>query len=219
MSNHISEYKDLSTIEGGCFGLNIEGCRPIDNLPCNCVWWNIVQVIDNPFKGITFDWVLNKAKENKFGLLESAVNIDIFELISRYNYIIVKALQQYDSNNILVHIHQYKRTTILNNILSECHPGVKVITDETNYYENPVNYKLEYPNIQLLISLSQCAGLGSINPGEFIIPSKYIEYDIHTNKIINKRIVTNEIKKILPADFVYHECAILVVNDLWNPII
>jgi hypothetical protein len=209
MSNYILT-KDIYKIASG---LNIEGCRPTEVIPAGCLWYNIVQAIDEPLEGFTFDDVMKIKNDNKYDLIEQSIksiNINIFidDLVKLINKIKV------NHKKLLVHVHQYTGTTILNEILHE-KTGVDVILDETNFFESPINYLERYPDIDGLLSLSQCAGLG-VKAGTWIIPTNFFNFDVHKNIIsINTAGFTNSIEKYIEFEFVKGN--ILVVNDLWNP--
>jgi Predicted HD superfamily hydrolase len=208
MSGYIG-LKKLNTIVSG---LNIEGYRPFFNLPTNCKWYNIIQVIDEPLEGHDFNSVMEIVRKNKLDYIESAVGIDINNYINQVSSMILKISENH--KNVLVHIHQYTGTTILDKIIYE-RTKIKTILDDTNYFESPINYKEKYPNIDALISISQCAGFG-LKAGQWIIPTYFHDFDVKNNIIYTKKIfVDNNIKKYV--SFPYKEGAILVVNDLWNP--
>jgi uncharacterized protein len=118
--------------------------------------------------------------------------------------------------NVLVHVHQYEKTTILHKTLQEHLKNVRVISDKTNYYEHPINYKTEYPDIDALISLSQCAGFGTVNAGEWIVPTGFMSFDVKHN-IIHTTIKTVPNNIVPYVKFPYYTGNILVVDDLWNP--
>jgi hypothetical protein len=201
--------KDLAKI--AC-GLNIEGYRPSNSLPKGCEWINIVQVIDEPLIGETFDDVMAIVKSKKYKYIEEAVNIDISTLLKQLTSLInnVKKVR----NNILVHVHQYEGTTILHETLSRL-TCVKTICDKTNFYENPINYKKDYPDIDCLISISQCAGFGH-KAGTWIIPGSFMHFNTKENDICLYKIIgNNNAKKYVDFDHVTGN--ILVVDDLWNP--
>lgn len=115
-----------------------------------------------------------------------------------------------------MHVHQYKGTTKLHIELQK-RTGLKVILDETNFHENPVDYREKYPNIDALVSLSQCAGFGHM-AGEFIVPKGFLNFDVSTNTIdLKPEFQTNYIEDVLPKELSFVKGNILVVNDLWNP--
>lgn len=193
-------------------GLNIEGYRPTLTLPDGCTWYNLIQVIDEPLKGNNFDDVMKIVNEKKLEYIEQAVSIDIGNFIEQLKGIINKIKHKH--KNLLVHIHQYTGTTILNKTL-ESATGVKTILDTTNFFETPINYKKEYPDIDGLISISQCAGFG-LPAGSWIIPTGFMEFDVKKNTIYTKtREVDDHISKYV--DFEFSKGIILMVNDLWNP--
>lgn len=201
--------EDLGTIARG---LNIEGCRPSYNMPHKCKWYNIVQSIDEPLKGDTFDDVMKRVHDDKYDLIESAVGIDTDNFIDNLVRIISSIKKNH--TNLLVHVHQYTGTTILHKILQD-RTHVRCILDKTNYYESPVDYRQEYPDIDGLISISQCAGL-NLEAGEWIIPEYFINFDVNERIIYNIPIhVDNHIKD--HVQFEYTEAPLLVADALWNP--
>jgi len=202
--------QQLNTI---ALGLNIEGPRPTQYLPNHCKWYNLIQVIDEPLIGITFDMIMKKVANHRFKFIEQAIdNFNIQKFITQLTNIINKI--KGDHNKILVHVHQYTGTTQLHQELAK-NTGLSVILDDTNFYEQPVRYNEKYSDIDALVSISQCAGFG-LPAGSFIVPSSFMEFDVVNNIIYtNKLIVNNDIKKYL--DFEFHEGNILFVNDLWSP--
>lgn len=209
MSNYIST-KNIDKIASG---LNIEGCRPTETLPSGCLWYNIVQAIDEPLKGFTFDDVMKIKNDNKYNLIEQSIkSIDIDKFIDNLVGLINKI--KVNHKKFLVHVHQYTDTTTLDKILHE-KTGVDVILDKTNFFESPINYLESYPDIDGLLSLSQCAGLG-VDAGTWILPIGFFNFDVHRNVIYLKTPkFTNSIEKYIEFEFVKGN--ILVVNDLWNP--
>jgi uncharacterized protein len=237
MSVTKSGYINIYDLKHLAYCLNIEGCRPAQNLPEKCKWLNLVYPIDYPLSGDTFDHIMDEAKKNNYQYLEQArighINMDDFidKLV-----ILIKLIKK-DYPNLLVHIHQYEGSTILNKTL-ENRTGVKCILDKTNYHENPVNYKEEYPDIDALFSLSQCANLESKFKNSasyetrFTIPNYYMDFDVKENIIYTQPIYAmNYIQKYieqankygytdLKQEYDLFEIAdsnVLVVNDLWNP--
>lgn len=202
--------KDLPSI---AVGLNIEGCRPCLTLPKGCIWYNVIQAIDEPLNGFTFEHVMKIVKFDKLPLIEQAINsIDIKKFINDLVRLINKI--KVNHKNLLVHVHQYTGTTILDKILQE-KTGVQVILDQTNFFSSPINYTEKYPDIDGLLSLSQCAGIG-VRAGTWIVPTGFLDFDVIDNKIYTTvKYSENFIEKYL--DFDYVKGNILVVNDLWNP--
>lgn len=195
-------------------GLNIEGCLPARLVPEGCKWYNILQVIDEPLKGDTFDAVMKRVKDNNLKFIEEAVGIDIENLLNIYTLILNRIKERH--KKVLVHVHQYQGTTELHKELNK-RTGLEVILDETNFHEHPVNYREKYPDIDALVSLSQCAGFGHL-PGTFIVPSSFLNFDVKNNVIdVQPKSVDNHIKEVLSEDLDFVEGKILVVNDLWNP--
>jgi hypothetical protein len=195
-------------------GLNIEGYRPTLSLPKACKWYNIIQVIDEPLKGINFDDIMKIVNDNKYQYIEQAINIDIDNFINTLTNLINEIKSEH--KNLLVHVHQYTKTTILDKTL-EKKTGVKTILDTTNFFETPIDYKQEYPDIDGLLSISQCAGFG-LEAGTWIIPSGFMNFDVKNN-VINTDVIfaENHIEKYVKFDANIVKGNILVVNDLWNP--
>jgi HD superfamily phosphodiesterase len=215
MSGYL-KVEDLGQIAAG---LNIEGDHPRYYLPPYCKWYNLIMAIDAPLKGDNFDDVMDRVNKNKYDLIEKAVDIDVEQFIDQLVDIINKMKK--DHNNLLVHVHQYDGTTVLHKIL-ENKTGVKCITDITNYNEYPTNYRVDYPQIDGLFSISQCAGLGA-DAGAWIIPDKFMYYYVNDEYITTQPHVDysyvdfsySDIKKYI--DFEYIEGTILIVDGLWNP--
>jgi cobalamin biosynthesis Co2+ chelatase CbiK len=171
-------------------GLNIEGHRPTLTLPKGCKWYNLIQVIDEPLKGINFDSVMKSVNENKYQYIEETIDININSFIHDLSTLIlkIKLKEHLKEEDILVHVHQYIGTTILDKTLKE-RTGLNVILDTTNFFETPINYNKEYPDIKVLISISQCAGMSDYKAGQWIIPTDFMEYDVKNDVIFTDRIV------------------------------
>ena len=172
----------------------------------------MVQYIDEPLKGDTFDDIMNKVKDENHELIESAVGINIEKFINQLVNLINSIKK--DHEKLLVHVHQYTGTTILDKILEE-KAGVSCILDKTNFFESPINYEKEYSNIDGLISISKCAGLG-LKAGEWLVPQYFMDFDVKEGIIYSSpKYVVNHIKTHLKFNYV--EAPVLVVNGLWNP--
>lgn len=211
----MSGYYNLLDLHKIAVGLNIEGNRPTEHLPNDCKWYNIIQVIDEPLKGVNFDDIMKRVNDNKYEYIEQAIDLNMYNFFNQLTQLINDITN--DHKNILVHIHQFENTTILHKTLDKKinRENVKFISDKTHYFEHPVIYKNEYPNIDALISISQCAGFG-LNAGSWIIPTGFMEFDVKNNIIYSDiRHITNYIKPYVKFD--YSEGNILMVNDLWNP--
>ena len=207
-----SGFLDLQDFGKIAKGLNIEGKRPSETLPPNCKWYNLVQVIDEPLKGETFEAVMAKVKDNSYPYIEQAVGIEIEPFLAQLT-LLIKRIKHYH-RNLLVHVHQYTGTTILAKVL-EKRTGVPCILDETNFGESPINYREKYPTIDGLLSLSQCAGF-DLEPGTWIVPTSYLDFDVPDRLIYaDHKYALNEIKKYL--SFPYVRGNLLTVNALWNP--
>lgn len=213
MSNHPqSGYLNLKDLGSIAAGLNIEGYRPTLYLPNNCKWYNIVQAIDEPLNGMTFDDVMTKVKENNYPFIEQAVGIDIDIFVDQIVSFVESIAKHH--KNVLVNVHQFTGTTILDKVI-EAKTGIKTILDKTHFYEHPVIYSEDYPQIDALISISQCAGLGA-KAGEWILPTEFMEFDVKNNIVYTTtRNVDNCAEPFINFPFVRGN--ILMVNDLWNP--
>jgi uncharacterized protein len=211
----MSGYYRLLDLDKLAVGLNIEGYRPAENLAKSCKWFNIVQVIDEPISGVTFDDIMIKVKKNNYEYIEQAIGLDIPKFINQLTQIICDIKK--DHKNVLVHVHQFENSTILSKTLHEKIKDIKIIIDKTHYYEHPVNYKIDYPNIDALISISQCAGFG-LKAGTWIIPNSFMNFDVKNNIIYTdlKYVgINNHVEKYIKFDYIKGN--ILVVDDLWNP--
>ena len=213
--NQFIKVKDIGKM---AIRLNIEGCRPTYSLPGFCDWYNIILAVDEPMAGITFDHVMKKVNTNKLQYIEQAIdNFDVDEYIKQMVTIITRIKESNNYKKILVHVHQYTGTTILDRTLEE-KTGIKTILDTTNFFETPTDYSLNYPNIDCLISISQCASVNiDCKAGTLIVSDGFINFDVKKNTIdTNKYFATNFITKYLDG-IDYKIGTILVVNDLWNP--
>jgi len=207
-----SGYLPLKDLPKIAVGLNIEGFRPTLNLPSNCKWYNIIQAIDEPLEGTTFDDVMAKVKSHSYSFIEQAVGIDMETYLEQV-ISFIQAISKHHSK-VLVHVHQYTGTTKLAEVIQE-RTHIKTILDTTNFFETPTIYTELYPQIDALISISQCAGLGT-KAGEWIIPTNFLQFDVKHNIIYTTpKIVPNEAAKYV--NFPCTEGPILMVNDLWNP--
>jgi HD superfamily phosphodiesterase len=170
--------------------------------------------------------VMDRVKLNNYKYIEQAVGIDVERLLDSLVKIISYLKRVY--KNILVHVHQYKGSTILADTLYAI-TGVKCITDKTNFVDNPVYYVREYPTIDCLLSLSQCAGLG-VPTGDWIIPTGYIPFNVEDGIIYtgesrecSRPLVLPYLTKTTYGDELskyglnVHYKPILTVSDLWNP--
>jgi hypothetical protein len=207
-----SGYLPLKNLPKIAVGLNIEGYRPTLNLPPNCKWYNIIQAIDEPLEGTTFDDVMASVKSNNYSFIEQAVGIDI-EIYLEQVIGFIQAISKHHSK-VLVHVHQYTGTTKLAEVIQE-RTHIKTILDTTNFFETPIIYSEVYPQLDALISISQCAGLGT-KAGEWIIPTNFLQFDVKHNIIYTTpQVALNEAAKYV--NFPCTEGPILMVNDLWNP--
>jgi uncharacterized protein len=199
-------------------GLNIEGCRPTYTLPPSCDWYNIILAVDEPLVGITFDDVMEKVNKNKFKYIEQAIDgFDVDNYINQMTTIIQRVKGTNEYKNILVHVHQYTGTTIFDKTLQE-KTKIKTILDTTNFFDTPIDYSKVYPEIDCLISISQCASMSlECKAGTLIVADDFMNFDVINNILYTAPInAVNKITKYL-KDIPYVTGSVMVVNDLYNP--
>ncbi|XWV25275.1 hypothetical protein QJ856_gp0495 [Tupanvirus deep ocean] len=200
-------------------GLNIEGGYPLlDLLKTNPKgkWINLILVLDRPLvDNITFDELFSN---NKYPLLENAIdNLNENHFLASYLMIIgyyidnghqICCKNETEYLNITIHLHQDTASTPLLNLLKSYvevvikdngleHKKIKInyLTDEKTYVCSDHNYD----DTDLLISLSQCAGLHpNLMPGSLIIPNQFIPYQIHDNIIYES--LSYEMPNLLKKD-------------------
>lgn len=197
-------------------GLNIEGVNPSRFLPEGADWFNLILAVDEPMTGLTFDLVMDKVKTNNFKLIEES--IDEFDVDTYINLLVKICLQlKQKYKKVLIHVHQYEGTTILHKIL-EKETGIKAILDGTNFFLNSCDYKKDYPDVDCLFSISQCASLSEkVKAGTLIVGENFYPFDPVKNQISLKAAkAKNRIEDYL-VNVKYIKGNILVVNDLWNP--
>jgi hypothetical protein len=195
--------KNLHKFAGG---LNIEGGFPALELKKHNqkgIWANLAVVLDQPvMTGETFDDLLGIVTENDYPLLENAIN-DLNEhkyiaasllIIIYYLINVPKILNETRKLNMIIHIHQdvtcKPLLMIIKDYLSdimrlldldEDKYNIKYLTDHGVYRKSDHNYE----NVDVLISISQCAGLApEAGPGSMIISNEFIPYDVG-NKCIH----------------------------------
>lgn len=212
-SQKMSGYLNLNDLHKIAHGLNIEGYRPATHLPPKCKWYNVVQVIDNPLEGHTWNQIMEIVNANKYELIEESIGLDCSEFLSQLTTFI--NLVKSKHSKILIHVHQYSGTTVLNQLIQD-HTGVLTILDKTNFYNDPVIYSEMYPDIDALVSISQCAGFG-LEPGTFIIPNQWMEFDVENNIIFTTPVKNYHNNALDLFPFEHRVGALLMVNDLWNP--
>ena len=208
----MSGYTTIKNLHEIACGVNIEGCRPKIFLSDDCKWFNIIQVIDTPLTGNKFDFIMEEMYYLNCNTIEEAANIDIKIYIKNIISLVNNIKKDYPK--LLIHIHQDKNATKLNYILSKV-LNETIIMDDKNFFCNPIDYEKIYPDIDALLSISQCSGLGKPT-GCYIIPNGFMEFDIHNNIIFTeKKHMELNIEKYI--DFDYAIDTILYVNEIWNP--
>lgn len=185
-------------------GLNIEGGFPQQDLlktNPNGKWVNIILVLDRPLiDNITFDEILSN---NKYSLLESAVNnLNEHHFLAAYLMVIgyyiengrlIFGIDIQKEFKIVIHIHQDKTCQPLIDLLrkyidhmckSLCLCMDKIFISYGSDCSTYIDEVHNYGDTNLLISLSQCAGLiPKLEPGSLIIPLKFVPCDILNKKV------------------------------------
>jgi len=215
----MSGYVPLRDLGKYVVGLNIEGDRPAQRLPKGCDWYNIVLAIDEPLLNITFQDVMYKVQQNQFCYIEQAIpEFDVDKYIVQMQTVINRIKENNDYKNMLVHVHQYTGTTKLAETIQE-RTKIKTILDTTNFFETPVDYAATYPDIDCLISISQCASMSlECKAGTLLVADRFMGFDVKHNIIYTakKPPAENKIEKYL-TDIPHVVGTVLVVNDLYNP--
>lgn len=225
------EVKGLGNL---ALGLNIEGDRPARYLPRGCAWYNFIVAVDAPLRGVTFDEVMCNKATLGCDLIEEAAGIDprtyVDDVVS-----IVNAVQRRHSR-LLVHIHQFVGTTTLDSIVRDRCPGLhEVITDVTHFFAHPVNYAKDYPDVDAVLSLSQCAALSEeLKVGQWWTPTEVHAFDPDTSVVClgpahhpATTTTTTRTQCNPRVDELWAhggrmagrvaKGALLMVDDLWNP--
>lgn len=208
MSGHIT-VKKIGDI---ALGLNIEGCRPINFLPGYCKWFNIIQVIDTPLTGNFLMDIIEELHFFNYSTVEETAGIDIIVFMNNIVKLVKNIKKDYP--NLLVHVHQKKENTKLNILLSNL-LQTKIIMDDINFYLTPMDYEKFYPNIDAVLSISQCSGF-NLSTGCYIVPDSFMEFDTHDNIIYTEKI-NHQTEIIKYIDFDYKIGSILFVKEQWIP--
>lgn len=209
----MSGYTTIKNLSEIACGINIEGCRPQNFLPDNCKWFNIIQVIDTPLTGNTFDFIMEEMYYLNCKTIEEAAGIEVKSFINDIVTLVNNIKKDY--SKLLIHVHQDKNTTCLHYILSKI-LNMTILVDDGNFFCNPIDYGKLYPDTDAILSISQCAGLGK-KTGCYIIPSGFMEFDVDNNIIFtDKKYMDMEIEKYISFDYAIG--SILYVTKIWNPI-
>lgn len=208
-------------------GLNIEGGLPQIDLNKNKgehakIWANLVVVLDRPLiDNICFDFILNN---NRYPLLENAIdNLNEHHFMTAFLLVIcyyIKECHKFvnkEKVKITIHVHQdsicMPLVSLINSHLhrliaslktqsaSEPHLNLDRVTIE---YRTDIGSYIStahnYDDTDVLISLSQCAGLDpKYIAGTLIVPDTFIPFDIdsQTVDITKKYSVSNHLMGIL----------------------
>lgn len=193
MSSKQIRVGDLYHIAGG---LNIEGGFPLDDLKKTCghsrrlIWANLVLVLDRPLvDNVIFDLIIEAMRVNKYDLLEEAIDeINEYHFLIAFYMIFSYYLNNNADANIVVHIHQNNESgpliEICRRMCLTINPEAKISfrSDDPNYQSPATNR--DYHDTDILISLSQCAGLDpKYEPGALLIPNRFIPYDIDSRTV------------------------------------
>lgn len=230
----------LYTIAGG---LNIEGGLPAqyllrDNPDKIAIWSNIILILDRPIiDNVLFEELDKRMKSCNYPLLENTIDeINEHQMFAIYLMVVGYYLKHgrnllcknaTDSLSITIHLHQDYASRELNSILSDMINNLcenfKINMSNTMIQfkiDNPIFISTEhnYNDTDILISLSQCAGLDPyLKPGEMIISNEFIPYNIITKEINIKVKYTVENDLLKSIDDIlkspYHEYSINYVND------
>lgn len=189
----------LYTIAGG---LNIEGgdpCRDLVKTGSHKKWVNLVTVLDRPLLDHhLFDDI---AASNPYPLLENAVDdFNEAQMFVAYLSIIgyyldhghdLVGLSRSQPLRVTLHVHQDVTCQPLIDLLKSYITAVMNRFDLDNvildYRSDQKWYSFtshSYETTDILISLSQCAGLApNLKPGALIVPKTFIPFDIPNAKI------------------------------------
>lgn len=190
--------------------LNIEGGFPVKYLNNNSLWVNLVLVLDRPLiDNIIFDEIL---KNNKYPLLENSIEeLNEHKFMASYLMVIGYYIEngrlllnktKDEDLNITIHVHQDKSCWLLIHMLRKY---LKKMYEYFGFDMNKINidYRTDDPyfiskshnycKTNILISLSQCAGLDpKLCSGELIIPNEFIPFNIDKNEVYcNQKYVVN----------------------------
>ena len=188
--DHIYQFADALNIEAGFPYKDLISVNP------NGIWVNAVIVLDRPIiDNILFDDVLKKVEVNNFELLENAID-DLNEkyMFAHFLLIAVYYIELMPKSHIVIHFHQdifFKKIIslfdgMLKNILQQINIEYDMVhleykMDTPIYPTTTEKYK---PDIDVVLSFSQCAGL---NPkylaGDILVPDTFISFEIDSHTI------------------------------------
>lgn len=212
----VKSSKSLKLIGEKYPGLNIEGGYPGQDF--KGVWANAVLILDCPLAGKgNFDELQKKVykmreaslsstqgTDNKIVLLESGVeDIDERSFLSFQLALISYYLEKYTSLAIWIHQMPPDAKELIKLLSGYVNRMKKMMNREgstiTFYHDDPYYRKGDLLKMMgkhdILISLSQCAGLSSssiqgahnLKAGTFIIPNAFIPFDVKTNTIYESK--------------------------------
>lgn len=229
----VSDLKSLAS------GLNIEGGSPYQllikqNQYKKVLWINLVLVLDRPLiDHVLFEELDKKMKDNEYPLLENTVDtINEHQMFATYIMIIGYYMEygremigknKTDPLRLTIHIHQSELSINMIKLLNEYIGKLNIdMTNITLDYRTDkplfVSTEHNYKGTDILISLSQCAGIdSSFEPGSMIISSIFIPYDIKNKSInLDKRYVAvndlvNNFDQIIESK--YNKLSVKLIND------
>lgn len=234
---------ELHNIAGG---LNIEGGFPYnylvrDNVDEYVLWGNYVLVLDRPLiDNILFEELDKKMKENNYPLLENTIDeINEHQMFAIYLMTIGFYLEygrrilrktKTDGLHITVHIHQ---DTASNNLIDILKTLVYELCEFFNVdtYNTFIDYRTDnpffistehnYKGTDILLSFSQCAGLDpELKPGDMLIPTEFVPYNIKNKEVNVKNMYTIENDVNIRLDDIlksrYHIFSVDCVNRMYE---
>lgn len=220
-------------------GLNIEGGDPYRRIlkdhknGSRFLWVNLIVVLDRPLiDNVVFEEIFN---DNRFPLLENRIdNLNEHQFMAAtliimqyYIHNCRELLHRRDSNpiKITLHLHQdplrMELCRLINKhlcMLVDIPEGVEIeyITDTPTYDKTETNYT----ETDILISLSQCAGLSPMHePGTLYMSNAFVPF--HTNGSIGvnkqykvKNDLIRRLDRILKSEF--HLRTIHYINEYYR---
>ena len=222
----------VSTVHEIARGLNIEGGDPYmrmikdhNHIGRNnfhtIVWANIIVVLDRPLvDGIVFEDIFN---DNRYPLLENRIaELNEHHFMAAFLMIIqyyvqnaTKILNKMEEENvkITIHLHQDPLRMELCNIINKhlCmlmeipnNIEIEYLTDTPTYSHT----ETDYSDTDILISLSQCAGLSPLSPpGSLFVSNTFIPYEVGSEMVPGNILLDKKV--IVPNDLKYRMSDIL----------
>jgi hypothetical protein len=157
--------------------------------------------------------------ENNYPLLENCIDeLNEHTFIAAQLMTMAYYRKNYPKSSITVHIHQNTKAEEFVKIIDDLYNlsfGKPAIS--FSYRTDDPTYKSEnYEDTEILVSLSQCAGLDpEIPPGALILPKDFIPYNIRDKTVLlsNKYSVPNDLNntwKLILEDPLFEKCNTIV---------